>query len=822
MLKVKDKNITDTCFHCGELCRQSEITSEGKNFCCKGCKTVYEILKGNDLCSYYNQNEKTGQRLSDIKFENKFEFLNDNDIQEKILDFRDNKISKITLIVPGIHCSSCIWLLEKLYKLNPAIKSSLVDFLNKKVTIIYDHNKISLKEIAVIMSSIGYEPNISLDKNNVQHKKNQFKTNKLYLKIGIAGFCLGNIMLLSLPEYFADRFNVDAELKNLFNYLNILLSLPVFFYSASDYFISAWKAVKKKYINIDFPISLGLTALFVRSLYEIIIFNNAGYFDSLAGLIFLLLIGKLFQSKTYESLNFERDYRSYFPVSVTLKNSINGDYKEVSIPVAKLETGDRIIIRNGEIIPADSILFSGNANIDYSFVTGESMPEQKVLGEIIYAGGRHFGSVIELEVIKTVSQSYLTQLWNNDVFKKDTLSGIQNLTDKFSKYFTIIILAIAFGAGIFWLREDINKAIDSFTTVLIIACPCAFALTTPFAFGYTMRIFGRNKFYLKKGSVIEDLANTNTVVFDKTGTITDTGNVSVKFFGSKLSHTELSLVKALVRNSSHPLSRKIFESIENDDYTDELDVTDFMESISNGISGIVCGIPVKVGNIKYILKDLDCSYYDKSFEHKRNIFSTNVFISVNNYIKGYYSFGNIYREGIDRVVGDLKVDYEMAVITGDNDSEKNNLLKIFSNNVKLEFDQKPQDKLDFIKKLQENSANVLMIGDGLNDAGALKQSEVGISVSEDIANFSPSCDAIIDADEFSKIGMFIRFSKTCMNIIRASFVISFIYNVIGLYLAASGVFSPLVAAVLMPFNSISIIVIIFLLTNFFSKRMGLA
>ncbi|HAY34669.1 MAG TPA: heavy metal translocating P-type ATPase metal-binding domain-containing protein [Ignavibacteria bacterium] len=821
MPKVKEKNIAEKCYHCGEDCKNSGITSEEKSFCCEGCKAVYEILKGNDLCSYYtdyNKDEKYPTKLSVIKFENKFEYLNDTDIQKKLLDFKDNKISKVTFIIPSIHCSSCIWLLEKLFKLNSGIKSSVVDFPKKSITIIFDHSAISLKDVVVLISSIGYEPLISPEKNDDQIKRDEFKNKDLTLKIGIAGFCLGNIMLLSFPEYLSNGGEIDSQLKNIFNYLNILLSLPVFFYSASDYFISAWKAVKKNYINIDFPISLGLIALFVRSLYEIILFNNSGYIDSLAGLIFLLLIGKLFQSKTYQTLNFERDYKSYFPVSVTVLKNGN----EISIPVAKLETGERILIRNGEIIPADSILFNGNANIDYSFVTGESMPEQKVMGEIIYAGGRHFGSAIELEVIKTVSQSYLTQLWNNDAFKKTQKSNIQNLTDKVSKYFTVIILAIAFGSGLFWIREDINKAIDAFTTVLIIACPCAFALTTPFAFGYTLRIFGRNKFYLKKGSVIEDMSNINTVVFDKTGTITDSGNISVKFFGSKLSHTELCLVKTLVRNSSHPLSRKIFESISSEDCSDDLEVTNFDESISDGISGIVSGIPVKVGNIKYLLKDLDCSYYESGHEFIKKPFSTNVFISINNFIKGYYSFRNIYRAGIDKAADELSEDYELAVITGDNNSEMNNLIKIFGSRAKLLFNQKPQDKLNYVKEIQSVSGKVLMIGDGLNDAGALKQSEVGISVSENITNFLPSCDAIIDADEISKIGKFIRFSKTTINIIRASFVISFVYNIIGLYLAAQGIFSPLVAAILMPFNSISIIVIIFLLTNFFAKRRGLA
>jgi len=205
----------------------------------------------------------------------------------------------------------------------------------------------------------------------------------------------------------------DSFFIKFFGWLNLILALPVFLYSSSDYFISAFKGLRKKILNIDVPISLGILVLFLRSAFEVVTHTGAGYFDSMTGLVFFLLLGKLFQNKTYETLNFERNYKSYFPLSVILKK----DDSEVSIPISKLNVGDKIVIRNNEIVPADSILFGGEGNIDYSFVTGESKLAPKVLGELVYAGGKQIGSAIELEVIKEVSQSYLTQLWNNEAFK---------------------------------------------------------------------------------------------------------------------------------------------------------------------------------------------------------------------------------------------------------------------------------------------------------------------------------------------------------------------------------------------------------------------
>ncbi len=811
-MKLVKENIVTKCHHCGDDCKDDSVIEGEHSFCCIGCKTVFEILNGNDLCNYYTLDNYSGLKVSEIQNSSKFDYLEDPDIQKKLIDFTSREISSVTFFIPSIHCSSCIWLLEKLYKLNPFILSSSVNFLEKKVRINYNNNEISLKEVVKLLASIGYEPLLKLDSNERKPKDSSY-TKRLYLKLGVAGFCLGNIMLLSFPEYLSLNNFIEGNLKTLFNYLNILLSIPVIFYCASDYFSSAWKGLKKKFINIDFPVSLGLLALFVRSLYEIIYFNNAGFSDSLAGLVFLLLLGKLFQNKTYDTLNFERDYKSYFPICVTVK--INKTEK--SIPVSKLKSGDRIIIRNNEIVPADAILFNGKSSIDYSFVTGESIPEQKVLGEIIYAGGKHFGSAIELEVIRTVAHSYLTQLWNDKAFDKKTDSNLQNAVNSVSKYFTFAILAIAFGSAFYWYDKDINLALNAFTTVLIIACPCALALTTPFALGNTMRIFGRNKFYLKNTNVIENLSKIDSVVFDKTGTITNSKDIEVEYSGTKLNLCELSMVRSLSRNSFHPLSKAIYDSIKLKVF---YETENYKENLSEGISCEISGKTIMLGSIHYILKDIDSSDYVFNNEFPGNAFSTNVYLSIDKKIKGYFSFRNKYREGLDNIVSELSRDYNLSVISGDNSSEKNNLSRIFSiyNEDRLLFNQTPSGKLNYIRNLQKEGNRVLMIGDGLNDAGALKQSDAGISVSENIMNFSPASDAIIDASEFTRISSFLEFSKTTMKIIKVSFAVAFLYNAIGLYLAAQGTFSPLIAAILMPFNSISIILFVIGATNYFAKR----
>jgi Cu+-exporting ATPase len=701
--------------------------------------------------------------------------------------FSDENQVHITFFIPKIHCSSCIWLLENLHRLNPGIVSSNVNFLRKEATMIFDPKLVKLSEVATLMAHIGYEPLINL---NDLEEKTEKKTNKnQVLKIGLAGFCFGNIMMLSFPEYFAfGNFHEQKNLSHFFGYLNLFLSLPVFFYSASEFFVSAWRSIRYRYLNIDAPIALAILVTFSRSIYEILSQTGAGYMDSMSGIVFFMLLGRYFQTRTYETLSFERDYKSYFPVGVTVKKE-NG--KEVNIPVSELKKGDRILIRNDELIPSDSILMSIQSHIDYSFITGESAPVKKVAGELIYAGGKQLDGAVELEVINPTSQSYLTQLWNQDQAEA-TISAHQTFVDKINKYFTIVVLATSVISGVFWLMNDSTKALNALTAVLIVACPCGLLLTTTFANGNILRVLGRNKFYLKNAGVIDQLAKTDTVIFDKTGTITH--GSTVEFVGPRLTELELDMISSLAAQSSHPLSRKIYDQFST---SKKFHVSEFEELLGKGIRGIVGG--------KYVI--LGSEFLVTGNEKSQDNLSTKVFLMIDGEVIGFFNFKNAYRPGLNQLVKSLKRDFDLKLISGDNDAEKENLETIFGEKSTLLFNQKPDEKMQFVQNLRDSNHQVMMIGDGLNDAGALRTSNIGIAVSDDTNNFSPACDAILDGSSFDKIPAFIQLAKSGKKVIIATFVISLIYNIVGLAFAVQGILSPVVAAILMPASSISIVLL---------------
>jgi len=788
---------TQNCFHCGnDIVKTEEILFEDKSFCCLGCKTVYEIFSQNDLTSYYDFEKAPGATPQEVH--GKYDFLDNREIISRLLEFEEETIHIVSLYIPHIHCSSCIWILENLQKLQKGISQSQVNFSQKKVRITYDPQITDMKTIVLLLNAIGYEPYISLE--NYEGIRKTVDRSLIY-KIGVAFFCFGNIMLLSFPEYFeVGEYWID-QYKDFFRWLIFALSLPAFFYSGWGYYVSAWKSIQSRMLSIDIPIALGIIVMFVRSTVDIVFDYGQGFFDSMCGLIFFMLLGKLFQQKTYSFLSFERDYKSYFPIAVT---KINRDGREEATQVYDVEKGDRLLIRNQELIPVDGILISENAYIDYSFVTGEEVPIAKKSGDKIFAGGKQIGKVIEMEVLHSVSQSYLTQLWSNEVFQKKTNLKYKTITDTVSRYFTPALLLLAFISFGYWIFIDTNTAFNVFTAILIVACPCALALTAPFTLGNVLRIMGNRKLYLKNATVIEQMAKVDTIVFDKTGTITSNKKSAIAYEGIPLLEKEICKLKNVLRASNHPLSRRLYDFLP---VMELLEIREFEEITGKGIRAIVANQEIRLGSATFV----GSAKTEKSKQ-------TNVHVSIDGDYKGKFTFDNQYREGLQKLFTRLSRNYSLTVLSGDNEGERENLTQLLPAGTTLVFNQKPEEKLAYIKELQEKGCNVMMIGDGLNDAGALAQSNVGISISENVNVFSPACDGILDASQFSKIGYFLKYSHNAMKTIMMSFGLSLLYNVVGLSFAVTGNLSPLVAAIIMPLSTITIVSFVTVMSNLYARK----
>ncbi|MEP1032238.1 heavy metal translocating P-type ATPase metal-binding domain-containing protein [Ekhidna sp.] len=778
------------CHHCGDSCDDS-IQNVNFSFCCFGCKAVYELLDQSNLNQYYSETSLENKSLSEIKAERKYAFLDNEDIKKQLLRFKNEELSVVKLLLPGIHCSSCIYLLEHLPRLENAAIRSEVNFVKREVIITFDHRQKSLKNLAILLSQLGYPPDISLD--SLDKTKNQVSKSNIGTKIAVAGFCFGNAMLMSMPEYLDQNFLLTDDFKAVFSWVNFALALPVMLYSGSDYFKKAWKGIRYRNLNIDVPIAIGIFTLFMRSAYEIISSTGMGYVDSLSGLVFFLLIGKWYQSKTYQALSFDRDFTSYFPVSVTCKV----DNEEIQRPLKELKKGDQVIIHNDELIPADGLLKVGRGNVDYSFVTGESKPEGREPGQQVYAGGRQKGGELVVELTETVNNSELTSLWNSQSFNKSNQADLHTWVDKISKYFTATIIILAIYTAFFWWLNDPSLIWNSVTAVLIVACPCALALVLPFAYGHAMRKLGKEGLYLKNAEVIESLAKVNSIVFDKTGTLTTT-EAGFGYTGDVIKGREMACLKSAIGNSAHPLSRLIHNELP---VCMKLPISSFIEETGKGFTAEVNGLQVKVGSAEYLQISTENSTINQS----------NVFVSVADRM-GHFTIKSAYRKGIFDMLKSLKSKYLLTLLSGDNDAERQKLASYFDESY---FKQKPMDKLEY---LRYDNLNQLMVGDGLNDAGALKEASVGIAISEDIHQFSPACDAILSADKATSLPAILGFSKRVMWVVFFAFGISFLYNIVGLSFAMSGRLTPLISAILMPISSVTVVGFVTLMVAWLGKR----
>lgn len=776
-----DTTIKLLCDYCGEECSDTnEVVIDDLNYCCYGCATLSKVASGIN----FNPTE-VSLKYKQLDFQDTFNSL---------VDYQDDSVYGITISLPNIQCSSCIRLIEDLPSLNDDVISSRVNF-EKKVCKLIVRKSLALSFLAQLIDDIGYPPLISVSQKQ-KIESDLVKRNTL-MKLAVAGFCFGNIMLMSMAHYFGLNFTNDEFFGKLFSFLSLALCLPVVFYSGKDYLVSAFKSLVAGRAHINIPISIGILSLFIWSVYEVISGNGIGYLDSLSGLIFFLLIGKWFQSKVYNYVSFERTLNEFIPFVVRKKAQKSFVWTSIS----DLDLGDQIIVKNEEIIPVNGSLSSGTGIIDYAFISGESRCEQVLLGKQIYAGGCQKSGEIVVTINEKPSMDKLWNTWSNQLSKKEFSNSF---VDVISKYFTLSIISVAVLAFIYWyFQGSLSQALFVFSSVLIIACPCALALSSPFTFGNILKVFNTNKFFLKNPEIIATLSKINHIVFDKTGTLTQNKASQLEFIGDSLSTENRKKFRALASQSKHPLSILLAEYLSGGD---DIMVHDFMEYSGKGIQGTINGSVVMLGSASWV-------YSTKN----RN---TVIYASVDGKAIGFFQLKPVYRKGLKQMLLNLGRKVKVSVLSGDNDGEKLVLNDLYGNFDQLHFNLLPKDKALKINQIQ-TSERVMMIGDGLNDASAIETCDVGVAITENLNGFYPSSDAVLLADGINKLPKFIDLARYSKRVLNWSLIFSLGYNLIGITFAVMGLLTPIVAAILMPLSSISIVLLDTFLVRLKSKKLKL-
>ena len=745
--------------------------------------------------------------------------------------------ARVRWSIPSMHCAACVAFLEELPAKMAAIRHAEVDFPRKTLAIAYDPDALDLVPLAAWLTRMGFEP-VPEEQPAASAPSVRLRRKELG-RLAVAGFCFGNIMLLSFADHLGGDVFDASGFEGMFGAFNFLLSLPVLVYSGGGYFISAWRALRSRTLNMDVPIALGMLAIEGRSLWEWTTGMGMGYFDSLAGLVFFLLIGKWYQGHTHAQMSYERDYQSWFPMSVLRRTAAGG---HEPVPISQLQPGDFIRIHHGEIVPADGVLREGAGWIDRSFVTGESLPVAVGPGEPLQAGGRQLAGALLIEVVKPVQQSALTRLWNSEAFQKERHDVVTDPVHRIAKRFTAYVLTIALGAWLFWIGRDAGTAWNALTATLIVACPCALALSLPFTYGSAMRYLGRAGAYLKNTLVVERMAGVRSLVFDKTGTLTPAAAFSVRFEavsrGVESAETVEAVnaavraaVAAVAASSAHPLSRAIARH-----WTDAGEsgialpgVDGFLEQPGAGITAWAGGHRVRIGSARWV--GADVAPADWAFPETDALQGTDgpdglrtslVYVALDDQPLGRFHFTKPLRTGIAEELSQLASRYDLHLFSGDADSERAAFARWFPAG-QTHFNQQPEDKMAYIaaRQAEHPGTFVAMIGDGLNDAGALRQADLGVAVVDDLYAFSPASDLILSAHALPYLGRMLDFARESRRTVYLLFAISFCYNLVGLSFAVQGTLTPIVAAILMPVSSFTVVAVALIRTRYAWRKVGL-
>jgi Cu+-exporting ATPase len=787
-----------TCRHCGDPCATADavLTVDGA-FCCHGCETVFSILKAHELDGFYACDLAPGLSQKDVavRGRGRFAALEDPAVAARLIVFDDGRGARASFQVPAIHCASCVWLLERLWKLDPGVVRTEVDLLRRTVVVDYVPASTSLRHIAERLADLGYEPAITVEDAVAAAPAAR---RRLYLQLGVAGFAFGNMMLFSIPRY-ANGAPLPSGFQRMFDALNLLFALPVLLFSASDFFRSAWNTLRTRTMALDVPIALGLLALFGRSVADITLGRGEGFLDSFAGLVFFLLVARLFQQKMFERIAFDRTYRSFLPLTVRVER----DGVLTPVPLEQVRAGDCMAVRAREIVPADAVLLDAPGAVDYAFTTGESTPVLAAAGDIVRAGGRAAGATMRLRAVREVSHSDLARLWQNPVFARPKRRWLADVNATFGAWFTggAIVLALC-GAAAWW--PDAAAATSVATAVLIIACPCALTMSAPITLGTAAALLGRRGLFLKDPAVALDLSRIDTVAFDKTGTLTSAAaKPAIEIHG--IGGQAWPLVRALAAVSAHPISRAIAaaecaadtnaadaDAAESADYR-RARATGVLEVGGRGVSGTVGTAWVAIGSAAFIEAQTgtqpdgpaDATFVVAAGEH------------------GWVRVAATARPGVEDAARTLSDEHDVFLISGDHHGERSRWERLFG--PRMRFRQSPDDKLSFVRAARDAGRTVLMIGDGLNDAGALAAADVGMAVSDETACMAPACDAVIDGRNLSELPRFLRFARRARQVVVLCFLVSIVYNAVGLTLALRGALTPLAAAILMPLSSLTIV-----------------
>ena len=806
------------CFHCGlpvstSARVEARVQDRERVFCCTGCKSVCEAIYSAGLDGFYRRTPE-GEVLGPPPEPPKELALYDIDeVQEEFVDAL-GETREINLLVEGIHCAACVWLIENGLQAMPGVEEARVNLTGRRLRLKWDNGRLKLSQALRRLADIGYAA-VPFDPEAAE--------GSLY-RMAFAGFAMMNLLWVSIALYSGAD---EGEFRDLFHWIGFAIATPTLVYSGYPFYKGAWSGLRSANLTMDLPIAIGASITYLYSLYVTITGRGEVYWDTVVNFLFVILVGRFLEavSKRHAVASTQRLLDLQPKVATLLR-----DGEECLVPMRAVKEGERVLVRPGEKIPVDGSVLEGQSSVDESMLTGESKPVPKGMGSRVAAGTLNGAGVLQVRVEGLLKNTALGRIIKLVEEAQASKAPIQCIADRVVPWFVAVTLTLGFLTFLWWAPADLETALMAATAVLIITCPCAFGLATPMAIAVASGLGARNGILIKNGAVLEGLSSIDHFVFDKTGTLTAgrpaitrvrcsdadrnpaganaTPSEDTAKSGALACAARLADLAALERFSEHPVASAVVDLCRNAEIDFETrDVSEVQVKIGRGIKGLVDGRLLVAGTTDWLRENnVEPTYYrEDGSDGTAEAGGSLLHVGLDGEEVMVLGVADPLRGNAAAVVARLKDrGIRVALLTGDRRATAEHIAGQLGG-MEVIAEVLPEDKDRVVTGLQERGGRVAMVGDGVNDAPALVRADVGIALGTGTDVSIASADIVLMSAELEKVEQAASLSRRALQTIRQNIAISITYNVIMVPLAMAAFVTPLVAAVSMPLSSLAVI-----------------
>lgn len=799
--------MSKNCFHCGEKVPASlklfvTIENKPREMCCYGCYAVAKQVIETGLSNYYKHRTEFPKTPDEFVPETlkKLKLFNNPHIQSEFVIKNDDTSKEAKLIIEGIKCPACVWLLESCLTNIKGVNKADVNYSTQRCYVNWDEHNIALSEILSSINKLGYK---ALPYNHKRREELYDKERKQQLlRIAIASLFGVQVMMIAIALYFGEYSGIEEHYKSFFEWISLILTLPVLLFSGRVLYQGALLDIKNKRLGMDVPITLGISIALIGSIQATIQQNGHIYYDSVVMFVLFILTGRYFEFMSRKKSIAHLDkVSSLIPIYATKLTKNN---KTKVVELNSLKINDKIIVKPGEIIPVDGMIIDGQSSVNESIITGESLPISKSIGANVIGGSTNVESPLYIKVKKIGSRTILAKI--SRLVDKTGMHKTKHhlLADKIVPIFTASVLFVATLTAIYWYINNSENWLAYTVSVLVVSCPCALSLATPTAISSAATTLMQHGIAIINTNTIEKIHKISCFVFDKTGTLTE-GKLELKnvdIYQTKFSENKiLSIAKSLESASEHPLAKAIDKATKD---IDILKIKNIKNFPGEGVSGLINKQTWYIGTESFIKKH--CRHINKTYYDDKNTPLKRVLLANDNKIFACFYFTDPIRSDSKKLIDKLKQRQQKIILmSGDHNSiVKETASKLGIDEYMAEL--KPEDKLENISALQKQGEIVCIIGDGINDAPAFAKADVAIAMSEASDLTKLNADLLLLNHKIETLVPILMILNKTYQVLHINFAWAIIYNVVALPLAVLGFLAPWMAAIGMTLSSLAVII----------------